>query len=59
MEHDVRLIDADLRSLDGRVASAVRRHADGCAVTRFTLWYTARPPVHVAIVTSAAAREAA
>src|SRR4051812_11791716 len=48
MEPLARIIDADATSLDARVTRAVKGRA--CLVTRFTYWYTGRPPVYEAIV---------
>ena len=50
MEQIARLIDADSGSLDARVMAVVEGRQTECVVTRFTYWYTARPPVHEAIV---------
>lgn len=50
MEQIARLIDADSGSLDTRVMAVTAADATECVVTRFTYWYTARPPVHEAIV---------
>jgi hypothetical protein len=50
MEQLARLIDSDLASLSRRVAGAVDREDGGCVVTRFTYWYTGRPPVHEAMI---------
>ncbi|HWT94198.1 MAG TPA: hypothetical protein VN238_14430 [Solirubrobacteraceae bacterium] len=50
MEQVARLIDADVASLSARVHHAVERAGSGCSVTRFTYWYTGRPPVHEALV---------
>ncbi|WP_205696501.1 hypothetical protein [Conexibacter sp. SYSU D00693] len=47
---DVRLVDGDERALDARVAKVVAALGAGCAVSRFTYWYTGRPPVHEAVV---------
>ena len=55
MEQIARLIDADSGSLDARVVAVVETHRSECVVTRFTYWYTARPPVHEAIVLRRAA----
>jgi hypothetical protein len=49
MEQVARLIDADAASLAVRVSRALQQDAD-CVVTRFTYWYTGRPPVYEAIV---------
>ena len=51
MERVAQIIDADLRSLDARVARLV---ATECVVLRFTYWYTGRPPVYEARVYRAA-----
>ena len=50
MEQIARLIDADSGSLDARVMAVMDADRTDCVVTRFTYWYTARPPVHEAIV---------
>lgn len=50
MEQIARLIDADSGSLDARVMAVMSAGHSECVVTRFTYWYTARPPVHEAIV---------
>jgi len=51
MEQLARLIDGDASSLDARVSRAVERvGAAGCVVSRFTYWYTARPPVYEAVL---------
>jgi hypothetical protein len=46
----VRLIDGDEGSLSRRLARALAGLPPGCTVLRFTYWYTARPPVHEAVV---------
>lgn len=50
MEQVARLIDADVSSLSARVHHAVEHAGTACRVTRFTYWYTGRPPVHEALV---------
>lgn len=45
-----RIIDGDPASLAARVQRALDRGGAGCDVTRFTYWYTGRPPVYEAIV---------
>jgi hypothetical protein len=50
MSDIVRVVDSDERSLELRVAAAVARLGGGCAVLRFTHWYTNRPPVYEATV---------
>jgi hypothetical protein len=49
MEAYTRIIDADAISLDARVRRVITGRE--CLVTRFTYWYTGRPPVYEAIVT--------
>ena len=51
----LRLIDSDEQSLTRRVAAAQLDLPDDCVVTRFTYWYTSRPPVHEALVLAPAA----
>jgi hypothetical protein len=51
----LRLIDCDETSLSRRVAAAQADLPQGCVVTRFTYWYTSRPPVHEALVLAPAA----
>jgi hypothetical protein len=46
----IRLIDGDETSLSSRVARVLAALGPECTVLRFTYWYTARPPVHEAIV---------
>jgi hypothetical protein len=50
MEQVFRLVDADTTSLEARLGRALERGGPQCVVTRFTYWYTGRPPVHEAIV---------
>jgi hypothetical protein len=51
MEQLARLIDGDAASLDARVLRALERDgAAGCLVSRFTYWYTGRPPVYEALL---------
>jgi hypothetical protein len=45
-----RLVDADDTMLSARVARAVRESPTPCVVDRFVVWYTTRPPVHVAVL---------
>ena len=46
----VRLIDGDEGSLSRRLARVLATLPTDCTVLRFTYWYTARPPVHEAVV---------
>ncbi len=55
MDHVTRIIAADPDSLEERVAEAVGQEQGECVVSRFTYWYTARPPVHEALVQRRAA----
>lgn len=50
MEPVARLIDEDVASLELRVSRALALDGGNCRVTRFTYWYTGRPPVHEAIL---------
>jgi hypothetical protein len=56
MEQIARLIDADSGNLEARVLAVLECDGPDCVVTRFTYWYTARPPVHEAIVLRAPRR---
>jgi hypothetical protein len=46
----LRLVDADESSLAARVQRAVHATGGPCVVDRFVVWYTTRPPVHVAVL---------
>ena len=46
----MRLVDSDERSLAERVEAALALLGGEPVVTRFTLWYTTRPPVHHAVL---------
>jgi hypothetical protein len=50
MQEIMRLVDADERSLTERVEVALALLGGEPVVSRFTLWYTTRPPVHHAVV---------
>ena len=47
---ELRIVDSDATSLETRVARAALALGAGCAVARFTYWYTGRPPVHEAVL---------
>ena len=47
---EVRIVDSDVSSLETRIARATLTLGAGCAVARFTYWYTGRPPVHEAVL---------
>jgi hypothetical protein len=49
MQEIMRIVDSDERSLAARVEAALTMLGPH-AVTRFTLWYTTRPPVHHAVL---------
>ena len=46
----MRLVDTDERSLAARVEAALALLGGEPVVSRFTLWYTTRPPVHHAVL---------
>jgi hypothetical protein len=46
----MRLIEGDKGSLSRRGARVLASLLCDCTVLRFTYWYTARPPVHEAVV---------
>jgi len=48
----MRLVDTDERSLAVRVEAALALLGGEPVVSRFTLWYTTRPPVHHAVLLS-------
>ena len=46
----MRIVDSDERSLAVRVETALAALGGQAIVSRFTLWYTTRPPVHHAVL---------
>jgi len=50
MQEIMRIVDSDERSLAARVEAAVAGLGGRAIVSRFTLWYTTRPPVHHAVL---------
>ena len=50
----MRLVDSDERSLTERLEVALALVGGEPVVSRFTLWYTTRPPVHHAVLRAAA-----
>jgi hypothetical protein len=50
MQEIMRLVDSDEASLAARVEVALALLGGEPIVSRFTLWYTTRPPVHHAVV---------
>jgi hypothetical protein len=57
MQEIMRIVDSDERALAVRVEAAIARIAGPLVVSRFTLWYTTRPPVHHAVVRAEAPPE--
>jgi hypothetical protein len=54
MQEIMRLVDTDEDSLAARVEVALALLGGEPIVSRFTLWYTTRPPVHHAVLLSPA-----
>ena len=54
MQEIMRLVDSDEQSLAARVEVALALLGGEPVVSRFTLWYTTRPPVHHAVLLSPA-----
>jgi hypothetical protein len=52
MQEIMRLVDSDEDSLAARVEVALALLGGEPIVSRFTLWYTTRPPVHHAVLLS-------
>jgi hypothetical protein len=52
MQEIMRIVDPDERSLAVRVEAALVLLGGEPVVSRFTLWYTTRPPVHHAVLLS-------
>lgn len=59
MDHEIRLVDEDLASLQRRVDRVLAQEPEARTVLRFTYWYTARPPVHEAVLVALPRTEAA
>jgi hypothetical protein len=57
MQEIIRIVDSDERSLAARVDAAVAALGGRPVVSRFTLWYTTRPPVHHAVLRAEAPPE--
>ncbi len=53
----MRLVDSDEQSLATRVEAALALLGGQPVVSRFTLWYTTRPPVHHAVLRAEAPAE--
>jgi hypothetical protein len=50
MTEIMRIVDIDEGSLAARVEAALAALGGSLVVSRFTLWYTTRPPVHHAVL---------
>jgi hypothetical protein len=50
MQEIMRIVDSDERSLAARVDAALAALGGRAVVSRFTQWYTTRPPVHHAVL---------
>jgi len=50
MQEIMRIVDSDEASLAQRVEAALAVLGGDHVVSRFTLWYTTRPPVHHAVL---------
>lgn len=50
MTEIMRIVDVDERALATRVEAALAALGGSTVVSRFTLWYTTRPPVHHAVL---------
>lgn len=50
MQEILHIADSDEASLTARVERALPACGGEPIVTRFTLWYTTRPPVHLAVL---------
>jgi hypothetical protein len=57
MQEIMRIVDSDERSLAARIDAAVAVLGGRPTVSRFTLWYTTRPPVHHAVLRAEAPPE--
>jgi hypothetical protein len=53
MQEIIRIVDSDERALAARVEAALAALGGEAIVSRFTLWYTTRPPVHHAVLRAA------
>ena len=50
MQEIMRIVDSDERSLAARIDAAIATLGGPAIVSRFTQWYTTRPPVHHAVL---------
>jgi hypothetical protein len=53
MQEIMRIVDSDEASLTARVEAALAALGGRHVVSRFTQWYTTRPPVHHAVLHAA------
>lgn len=53
----MRIVDSDEQALAARVEAALAALGGQAIVSRFTLWYTTRPPVHHAVLRAEAEAE--
>ena len=58
MQEIMRIMDSDERALAVRVEAAIAHIAGPLVVSRFTTWYTTRPPVHHAVLRAEAPPDA-
>ena len=54
MQEIMRIVDSDEQSLATRIEAALARLGGRAVVSRFTLWYTTRPALHLAVLLSRA-----
>jgi hypothetical protein len=52
MQEIMRIVDSDEQMLATRVEAALARLGGRAIVSRFTLWYTTRPPAYTAVLRS-------
>jgi hypothetical protein len=57
MQEIMRIVDSDEQALAARVEAALAALGGQAIVSRFTLWYTTRPPVHHAVLRAEAEPE--
>jgi hypothetical protein len=57
MQEIMRIVDSDEQALAARVEAALAALGGQAIVSRFTLWYTTRPPVHHAVLRAEAEAE--
>jgi hypothetical protein len=57
MQEIMRIVDSDEQALAARVEAALAALGGQAIVSRFTVWYTTRPPVHHAVLRAEAEAE--